>query len=70
MLVTAKRLGWDHTKDGPSKYEEYDPFDGDEEEVILGELDKFQVKSPFVPEYTQYLVAGQVVDPKTIKEIK
>lgn len=68
MLVTAKRLGWDHTMD-VGTFDDYDPFDREEDVDVVGEEEVFLVRSPYVPEYRQHLVGGQVVDPKTIKRV-
>jgi len=69
MLVRAMRLGWDHSMD-IGELEWFDPFERDADVHVFGEYETVEVDSPNVPKYTQHLVNGQVVDPKTIKEIE
>jgi 2'-5' RNA ligase len=64
--VRAKRLGWNETTNITAT-DELDPYDYTDA-VVEGDLQKIKVDSG-VLHYTNYVVAGQPVDPDTIEEI-
>lgn len=67
MKVRAKRFGWDE-ESNVTATDILDPYDYTDP-WVEGELEKRKVESPYIKPYTNYLVAGQPVDPATIEEL-
>lgn len=65
-IVRAKRFGWNETTT-VTDTDILDPYDYSDD-VVEGELQEIKVKSDTL-DYTNFLVAGQPVDPNTIEEI-
>lgn len=67
QAVTAKRAGWDEVLPPESDLDPYDAL----EDGLEGVLEIRDVGgSQGVPRYTQYLVAGNPADPKTIRIVE
>jgi hypothetical protein len=65
--VTARRAGWDEQLPPDSDLEPYDAPDDD----LAGELEVREVGGQGgVPRYTQFLVAGNPADPRTIRPVR
>jgi len=73
-IVTARRMGYDGAYDGPTTYEDPDPWNLDDRyagDYLEGKLDVrtfigLEMNGVPLPYFTQYLVGGQEADPATI----
>lgn len=76
-IVKAKRLGYDGAYDGPSQFEDPDPWNLDGQyssDAVTGKLDVrtfvgLKIAGVPLPHFVQYTVGGQEVDPTTVELI-